>query len=110
MLSGAGCGRTKWLQCHHIVHWEDGGPTDTANLVALCSPHHRLHHRGRLGIEGDADDPDGLVFTDHRGRRLTGVGRPAPPGQVRLAGHWVHPSGERLESHWVYFNEPASRN
>ncbi len=105
-----GCGRTKWLQCHHIVHWEDGGPTDTANLVALCSAHHRLHHRGRLAIVGDADDPNGLVFTDHRGRRLTGVGRPAPPGQVRLAGNWVHPSGERLESHWVYFNEPASRN
>ena len=75
--------------------------------MELWSAHHRLHHRGRLGIEGNADDPDGLVFTDHRGRRLTGVGRPAPPGQVRLAGHWVHPSGERLESHWVYFNEPS---
>jgi hypothetical protein len=23
------------------------GRTDTPNLVALCSKHHRLHHRGR---------------------------------------------------------------
>ena len=57
-----GCERTKWLQIHHIVHWEDGGTTDTWNLVALCHAHHRLHHLGRLQIAGDADDPDGLVF------------------------------------------------
>ncbi|HWC10460.1 MAG TPA: DUF222 domain-containing protein, partial [Acidimicrobiales bacterium] len=75
-----GCGHTRWLQVHHVTHWEDGGPTDTANLVALCSRHHRLHHRGLLGVEGDADDAEGLVFTDARGRRLTGCGRPAPPG------------------------------
>ena len=54
--------RYSWLQIHHIVHWEDGGPTDTWNLVALCDAHHRLHHLGRLQIAGDADDPDGLVF------------------------------------------------
>ena len=101
-----GCDRSRWLQVHHLVHWEDGGPTDTANLVALCSKHHRLHHRGGLGIEGDADDPSGLVFTDSRGRRLTGVGRPAPPGQLKITGHWTHPSGEPFDLHWLYFNEP----
>ena len=52
-----GCGATRWLQCHHIVHWEDGGATDTANLLAMCSYHHGLHHRGRLGITGNADAP-----------------------------------------------------
>ncbi|MBA3781728.1 MAG: HNH endonuclease [Nocardioides sp.] len=26
----------------HIVPWEDGGPTSTANLAALCRRHHRL--------------------------------------------------------------------
>ena len=61
---------------------------------------------GRLGIEGDADEPDGLVFTDRRGRRLTGCGRPAPPGQLPMAGTWVPPSGERLDTRWVYFNPP----
>ena len=102
-----GCDRTRWLEVHHIAHWEDGGLTDSANLVALCGRHHRLHHLGQLAIEGDADVPDGLAFTDARGRRLTGCGRPAPPGELRFGGTWVHPTGERLESRWVYFNEPA---
>ena len=79
-----GCDRRRWLQVHHIAHWEDGGRTDTPNLVALCSRHHRLHHRGLLDISGDADDPDGLVFVDSGGRRLTGSGRPAPPGELAL--------------------------
>ena len=100
-----GCERTKWLEVHHIVHWQDGGATDTANLVALCGAHHRAHHRGLLHIEGDADDPHGLVFTDAGGKRLTGCGRPAPPGELRITGNWVHPSGERLDSRWVYFNQ-----
>ena len=112
-----GCTRTRWLHVHHLTHWEDGGPTDTANLVALCARHHRLHHRGQLGISGDADDPDGLVFTDSRGRRLTGCGRPAPPGpelgaaaeRLRLQpATYVHPPGERLDTRWVYFNEPVA--
>ncbi|HSH59229.1 MAG TPA: DUF222 domain-containing protein [Acidimicrobiales bacterium] len=42
-----GCERSRWLQVHHVTHWEDGGATDTANLVALCSlcgiPH-KLHY------------------------------------------------------------------
>ena len=98
-----GCDRRACLQVHHIEHWEDGGRTDTANLVLLCSHHHRLHHRGQLGISGDADDPDGLSFTDHRGRPLTRAG-PAPPGQLKIAGTWAHPSGERLDRRWVHFN------
>ena len=96
----------RWLQIHHLTHWDDGGLTDTANLVALCSRHHRQHHLGHLDIEGDADQPDGLVFTDASGRRLTGVGRPAPPGEVEVTGRWVHPSGERFDPHWLYFNQP----
>ena len=31
-----GCTADDHLEIHHIVHWEDGGPTDTWNLVALC--------------------------------------------------------------------------
>lgn len=109
-----GCSRSRGLQIHHVVHWEDGGPTDTTNLVALCG-RHRLHHRGQLDISGDAEKPDGLVFTDARGRRLTGCGRPAPPGPelARAAGRlglqpatYVHPPGERLDTRWVYFDEP----
>ena len=43
-----GCGRPPaWTQAHHIRHWIDGGPTDLANLVLLCTVHHRvIHHNG----------------------------------------------------------------
>ncbi len=38
---------------HHLVHWEDGGRTDLANLIPVCQQHHRLIHTNRtqLGID-----------------------------------------------------------
>ena len=33
-------------QIHHVVPWENGGPTDLANLIPLCSSHHHLVHEG----------------------------------------------------------------
>ncbi|MEA2687362.1 MAG: hypothetical protein QOE93_2557, partial [Actinomycetota bacterium] len=103
-----GCERSRWLHVHHITHWQDGGPTDTANLLALCQHHHRLHHRGRLGIEGNADEPDGVTVTDEQGRPIDGCGRPAPPGDRPLPlGNWSPPSGERLDAWAVHFNEAA---
>ncbi len=111
-----GCDHSRWLHIHHVIHWEDGGPSDTANLIALCQRHHRLHHLGRLGIRGDADDPDGIVFTDEWGRQLAPAGRPKPPGEplqeaaARLnlpTGAWSHPTGERLDPSAVYFDERA---
>jgi len=101
-----GCDRTKWLHVHHIQHWEDGGATDTPNLMALCSKHHRLHHRGNLGISGDADDPDGVTFTDARGRSLASAGKPTPPTEPPVMGNWVHPSGERVNDECVVFSPP----
>ncbi len=40
-----GCGaKASWCQAHHIVHWQDGGPTDLDNLCLLCSRcHHKVH-------------------------------------------------------------------
>ncbi len=111
-----GCDRSRWLHIHHIRHWEDGGGSDTDNLMALCHRHHRLHHLGKLGIEGNADDPNGIHFTDERGRPLDATGRPILPG-ARFdvaarslgipAGAWSHPTGERLEPWWVHLNERA---
>jgi hypothetical protein len=44
----AGChAPAMWCQAHHIVHWEDGGPTDERNLVLVCQFHHKaIHDRG----------------------------------------------------------------
>ncbi|OBE99916.1 HNH endonuclease signature motif containing protein, partial [Mycobacterium sp. 852002-10029_SCH5224772] len=47
-----GCGATRGLHAHHLQHWEDGGPTELANLVLVCPYHHRLHHRGVITITG----------------------------------------------------------
>lgn len=111
-----GCDRSRWLHCHHIRHWEDGGRTDTENLIALCHRHHRLHHLGKLGIAGNPDDPGGVTFTDDEGRELDESGRPIsprPPFTVAArdlgipAGSWSHPTGERLDPHGIVFNEPA---
>ena len=73
-----GCGR-RHVEIHHIVHWSAGGPTETWNLLSLCSRHHRLHHRGILGIAGNADEVDGVVFTDRHGRVLDDHPKPTPP-------------------------------
>ena len=93
-----GCPRTRWLHIHHLIHWENGGRTDTNNLIALCAHHHRLHHHGRIGITGDADQPDGVTFTDHRGRTLAPTAPPRPPGDPPAPRrppprHQPHPLG-----------------
>src|SRR5690606_13447274 len=37
-----GCGATRGLHAHHIVHWENGGLTELSNLVLVCPFHHRM--------------------------------------------------------------------
>ncbi|HVT06127.1 MAG TPA: DUF222 domain-containing protein [Polyangia bacterium] len=41
-----GCSSTRFLHGHHVHHWIHGGRTALANLVLLCSFHHRLVHEG----------------------------------------------------------------
>ena len=42
-----GCDRRRFLDCHHVTHWTQGGPTCSTNLALLCRYHHRLvHHDG----------------------------------------------------------------
>ncbi len=102
------CSNSRWLQVHHVVHWEDGGPTDTPNLVALCPWCHRAHHRGVFGIVGDADEPDGLRFVDPDGNDIT---RPPPHGPpIRPPaprGRYEHPTGERLRTRDLFFWRPG---
>lgn len=56
-----GCRAAKYLDVHHLVARAEGGDHDMANLILLCSVHHRLLHDGKLTISGRA--PDQLEFT-----------------------------------------------
>jgi hypothetical protein len=105
-----GCTARHFLEVHHIIHWEHGGPTDTWNLICVCPHHHRLHHQGKLRISGNADIPGGVTFTDGNGKRLTLSGaKPTLPGAPPPPpiGRFQHPLGERLDHSMLYFNPPA---
>jgi hypothetical protein len=96
-----GCPQTRWLQIHHIWHWEDGGPTAPSNLCALCPMHHRLHHLGLLEIRGSPNHPAGLRFFDHKGREIGAS--PLSPRTGPVSSHarpYVHPPGEHVDWHW----------
>ena len=60
-----GCDRKRFVDAHHIRHWSAGGETSLANLMLLCTRHHRLVHEGGFRIEKDYQDrwffkrPDG---------------------------------------------------
>jgi hypothetical protein len=102
-----GCNHDRIIEIHHIIHWQDGGPTSTWNLVALCPRHHRMHHQGTLGITGNADDPDGLVFTDHRGRQLRPCGAPTPPTRLdRPINGYTPPLRGRVDWNYVGLGWP----
>ena len=93
-----GCGATRGLHAHHIVHWEDGGPTELANLVLVCPYHHRLHHRGAITITGPAED---LRVTDSSGRPLSaGSLARAPTLAPPAVPPWPGPTGERADWWW----------
>ena len=98
-----GCTADRFVEIHHIIHWLDGGPTDTWNLMCLCPKHHRMHHQGRLGISGDADQEYGLSFTDWKGRVIGPNGQPTIPNvsPPKPAVPYQHPSGERMDLNWV---------
>lgn len=105
-----GCTARHGLEVHHIIHWEYDGPTDTWNLVLICGKHHRMHHRGRLGIEGNADEPDGLEFRNAYGRIIAPSGaspNPATGPPRRPDEPYQHPDGGRLDKRFIYFQPPA---
>jgi len=72
-----GCHNKRFLHCHHVEHWSNGGETSLDNLMLLCTKHHALVHEGGFRIEKDYQDrwffvrPDGIAVPD--------VGYFAPP-------------------------------
>jgi len=97
------CDARRHLDVHHIVHWLHGRRTDEDNLVTLCSACHRAVHHGALGISGDPRTVDGLTFTDHRGRTITGRPRAVPPtGPPPEPRHpYEHALGEPMDTRSV---------
>jgi hypothetical protein len=95
------CERTRWLDVHHIKHWAaDRGDTDTDNLMGVCDHCHDAIHRGDLLVHGNADEPDGLTFSDRDGNVIeyrTPV--PATPAEPCPAPErrYIHPLGEELD-------------
>jgi hypothetical protein len=104
MCAVPGCGATRGLHAHHLWHWEDGGPTELANLVLLCPYHHRLHHRGVITITGPAD---ALRVTDHAGQLLSPGSLARPPTQPPpTVAPCPGPTGERADWWWYDPFEP----
>jgi hypothetical protein len=105
MCAVPGCGATRGLHAHHIRHWEDGGPTELANLVLLLCPyHHRLHHRGVITITGAAG---ALIVTDSAGRLLSPGSLARPPTQPPPAvAPCRGPTGERADWWWYQPFQP----
>jgi hypothetical protein len=102
------CPQRRWLQVHHVHHQAAGGGHDTNTLIALCPGCHRAHHHGHLTISGDADQPDGLTFTDHNGKPIDPAARPIKPTKPppAPAKPYKHPLGERLYKRDLLFADP----
>ena len=60
---------------HHIIWWTNGGPTDLANLIPVCTHHHtKIHHDGWIIELGPHREltltlPDGNTHTTGPPRR-----------------------------------------
>jgi hypothetical protein len=81
-----GCGTNRFIEGHHIWHWEDGGLTELVNLVVLCRFHHDLVHK--LGWKVALDE--------------------------KQVAHWFRPNGDpfaptprqvSLDDEWATINE-----
>jgi hypothetical protein len=106
-----GCDTTLGLEVHHLIHWEHGGRTDTDNLLLVCGKHHRMHHRGRLDITGNANQPDGVEFRNQHGQIIapSGAAPNLPTGPPpKPAAVYGHPDGGRMDTGQIYFNPPRT--
>ena len=68
-------------EIHHIVPWEQGGPTNLENLLPVCSRHHHLIHtlRWRIVLHPDRS----VTITDHTGQTI--IHTPPPTRQPQAA-------------------------
>ncbi len=76
--AGPGCTHSRFLQFHHIHAYAEGGPTDPANLMPLCSSCHSLVTQGLMTIHVDESDPRLIHFRMPGGRSFTSRQRTIP--------------------------------
>jgi hypothetical protein len=63
-----GCGARRYTQPHHLVWWRHGGTTELANLLLICSFHHKLVHEHGWSVHRRSDGevrwfrPDGIRY------------------------------------------------
>ncbi|MGH2820025.1 MAG: HNH endonuclease [Actinomycetota bacterium] len=74
-----GCEMRAFVEAHHIIHWDDGGPTALDNLALVCRFHHKLLHEfdWEMALEGSTVRwfrPDGRLYEP----------APDPPARPRL--------------------------
>ena len=63
-----GCDRPpEWCEAHHLVDWDDGGPTDLNGLALACDQHHDIAHH------------DGWTLTLNHDNRIVWTPPPTPP-------------------------------
>jgi hypothetical protein len=75
----SGCGARRYLQAHHIRHWEQGGPTELDNLILVCFFHHKLVHEYGWRILRERDGT--VTWFRPNGRRY----RPGPGPPHKIA-------------------------
>ncbi|GAB4078402.1 HNH endonuclease signature motif containing protein [Nostocoides australiense] len=72
-----GCTATRFVEIHHLRHWEDGGGTDYDNLLCLCPHHHSAHHAGQFTITPTGNTMAPFTFTARAGWTIKAE---TPPG------------------------------
>ena len=68
IVPGCKC-KPRWCDVHHVVWWENGGPTDLANLVFGCNRHHKQIHKGIINVI-PGDQPGTFIVTRADGTPL----------------------------------------
>ncbi|HRE87621.1 MAG TPA: DUF222 domain-containing protein [Myxococcota bacterium] len=93
-----GCTNRRWVDAHHIIPWSHGGPTTKANLLLLCTTHHRFVHELGYTIEGDGDSP---TFKRPSGSLIDRSPLTIPRNRLPMASPARAPDSGRPNYHWA---------
>ncbi|MGZ4693329.1 MAG: DUF222 domain-containing protein [Acidimicrobiales bacterium] len=101
-----------WCDAHHVIAWEDLGPTELWNLALLCRHHHGVTHRNGWTMTATPDQrfiwttPGGQTLHSQRHR-----GRSRPPSRAPAARSAAppHPSEATLHDDRISTTRSAQR-